>query len=146
MHCFWQLRRLQLAAGDGVAYVRHARWCRWRGACRHVQCAAAQHGMQVELLQKQHGAALKTALLELDEPLADIGEAAAVGAACAQLARASRERHQEAQRTADSTRQQLLSEQASLRGLEEAVTKVPGRRPALGHLCTLCLASSANRS
>lgn len=111
----------------------HAKWCRWRSACRRPQCAREQPGVQVELLQKQHGAALEAALVELDEPLADIGEAAAVGAACAQLANASGERHREAQRAADSTRQQLLSAQASLHGLQDTVSKVPAGHTALEH-------------
>lgn len=102
-------------------HVARSRRRRWPG----------KRGLQVELLQKQHGPTLKGALLELDEPLADIDDAGATSAACNQLLGAARERLGEAQRTADGARRQLLSAQASLRGLEEGMTKVP---PDLGLL------------
>eukprot|EP00892_Ulva_mutabilis_P005118 jgi/Ulvmu1/2979/UM015_0019.1 len=90
---------------------------------RVAQESAADLQSQVELLQKQHGPALKAALEELDEPLADIDEPAAAAAACSQLLGAAREQHGEAQRAADSKRQQLLSAQASLGGLQETMGK-----------------------
>lgn len=130
----WTLQLLQLSRSCGTKYnAGHclAAWplcpksfaCGIRNCCALVAARQAR-GTQVELLQKEHSPALKAALLELDEPLADIEDPAGVAAACTQLLGAARERHGEAQIAADSARQQLLSAQASLRGQEEIVSKV----------------------
>lgn len=125
---------------DMRVHVRHV--CCAQGWPQGLQWCTRGSCVQVDLLQKQHGPALKQALQGLGGVAADTDKPEAVGAACAQLVQAASQRHTEAQRAADTVRQQLLSAQASLRGLEETISKVP--TSLTSPCCRACMRCTAS--